>query len=117
MLKIGVSEEVGAFGGGEGVEDGGEPSPEGVDGAGRVLAQQRLQFAEGELDRVHVRRIGWQVEDLRTGSGQGLADCRDLVRRQVVEDDDDVIASTVRRAFRRKSRPSTSSRDKDAGWA
>ena len=88
MLILGVAEEVGAFGGGEGVEDGAEPSPEGVDGAGRVVAQQRLEFAEGEFDRVHVRRIGGQVEDLRTGSGEGLADGGNLVCRQVVHDDD-----------------------------
>lgn len=54
--------EVGtALVGAEAVEAG-DGVPECADGPGGGRAQQVLEFAEGEFDRVQIRTVGWQVE-------------------------------------------------------
>ena len=55
---------------------------------GRFLAQQGLELGEGHLDRVHVRAVGRQVEDLGAALCDRLAHAGDLVGGQVVEHDD-----------------------------
>lgn len=68
---------------------------EGIDGSGRLLAQERLELGVGHLDRVHVGAVGGQVEDLGVAGGDCLADAGDLVRGQLVEHDD--VAAPERR--------------------
>ena len=81
-------EEVGAFSGKEAIEELADTLDEGVDGAGRLLSEERLEFGEGHLDRVHVGAVGRQVEDLGASCGYRLTDAGDLVGGQVVEHDD-----------------------------
>jgi hypothetical protein len=53
--------------------------PEGADGSLGSLAQERLEFREGLLDRIEVGAVGWQEAQLRAGRlDQGL-DARALV--------------------------------------
>src|SRR5262245_23216549 len=61
---------------GDGVADG---VPEIRDSACCRGAKQRLQFGEGALDRVEVRRVGRQVEQDRTCGLDRLANTADLV--------------------------------------
>lgn len=59
-----------------------------VDGASRLLWQQRLELGKRHLDGVHVWALGRQVEDLSLTGGDRLADARHLVSKQVVEHHD-----------------------------
>ena len=61
---------------------------EAVDGPRRLLPQQRFELGEGHLDRVHVRAVGWQVEDVGPALSDRFQHAGYLVRGQVVEDDD-----------------------------
>ena len=90
--------------GGEVVEEVADAAPEGVDGALCGLAQERLQFGEDLLDRVEVRRVRRQVEEAGASGLDRAADARDLVGRQVVEDDDIARASVPGIARRRCGR-------------
>ena len=81
-------EEVGAFGGEEAIEDVADALDKGVNGARWLLPQKRFELGEGELDRVHVRAVGRQVEDLGAAGGDGIADAGDLVGWEIVEHDD-----------------------------
>ena len=51
------------------------------------LAQVRLQFAEGHLDRIEIGRIGRQIMQCRPGRFDGFPDTGHLVDRQVVHHD------------------------------
>ena len=64
-------EEVGALGWQEAIEQLADALDQAVNGAGRLVTQKRFEFREGHLDRVHVRAIGRQVEDLGASSGDG----------------------------------------------
>ena len=88
MAIAGVVEEVAAFVGGEGVDEAADAVPERREGAFGGLAQQGLEFGEGELDRVEVGRIGRQLEQAGAGCLDGVADAGDLVRGEIVHDDD-----------------------------
>ena len=68
-----MAEVVGAFGGGPSVEEAADDRPESVIGAGRGLAQQRLELGEQLLDRVQARALGRQVEDRRASGDDRLA--------------------------------------------
>ena len=70
----GVREVVGAFGGGEVVEEGADASPGGFDGALGGLAQKSLQLGEDLLDGVQVWAVGRQEDEVRPGAPDGLAD-------------------------------------------
>src|SRR5215203_2991515 len=50
------------------------------------LAQMRLEFAEGQLDRVEVRRILRKINQRRTGCFDRLRDAGDLVYREIVHE-------------------------------
>src|SRR5271167_5272216 len=64
------------------------PAAETRNGSLGGLAQKRLQFAEGLLDRIEIRRIFRQVKQPRTGRFNGLLHSDTFVSRQVVDDDD-----------------------------
>src|SRR5271167_2089500 len=52
------------------------------------LAQKRLEFAERHLDRIEVRRVLRQIAKLRAASLDRFAHASNLVRRQIVHDND-----------------------------
>src|SRR3954453_4002052 len=52
------------------------------------LAQMRLEFAEGQLDRVKVRRILRKIDERRANRFYRLCDTGDLVDRQMVHEHD-----------------------------
>ena len=68
-----VFEVVGAFGWGEGVEEGADGSPGLVDCPGVGLAQQSLHFGEGLFDWIEVWRVGGEEEELGFGGSDGGA--------------------------------------------
>jgi hypothetical protein len=81
-------------------DDGGDLSGIRVDdaffnGAAGGGAEQRLELGEGELDRVQVRAVGRQVEELGARGLDRRAHARDLVRAEIVQHDD--VARTQRR--------------------
>src|SRR5712691_9542485 len=55
------------------------------------LAQKCLQFAEGHLDRVQVRRVFGQIAKCRAARFNRLPDASSLVCRKIV-DHDDILA-------------------------
>jgi len=61
-LVSGSIEVVSAFCDGEEVADVSESLGDGIETASGSLAQQRLEFREGHLDRIKIGRIGWQEE-------------------------------------------------------
>ena len=79
---------VGAFSGGEAFGDVSESAPECFEGACGPFAERGLEFGEDLFDRVEIRAVGRQVEECRAGGFDGLADARDLVRAEIVHDDD-----------------------------
>src|SRR5579863_7969119 len=52
------------------------------------LAQMRLEFAEGQLDRIEIRRILREIDERRASSFDCLRDAGDLVDRQMVHEHD-----------------------------
>lgn len=72
----------------EAVEGRGDGVSDGADDADVELAHELLELGEDELDGVEVRRVGWEIIDLRTPLGNGFLDSLDLVRAEVVHDDD-----------------------------
>src|SRR6266849_8343830 len=50
------------------------------------LAQMRLEFAEGEFDRVEVRRILRKINERRARRFDRLLDAGDLVNRQMIHE-------------------------------
>src|SRR6185369_10719478 len=53
----------------------------------RDLAQQRLEFAVGQLDRIEIGRVFRQEPQCRSDLLDRLLDARDLVGAEVVEHD------------------------------
>lgn len=88
MLISRCFEVIGAVFRGEAVEDDADASPERVDGTGWLGSERGLELGEGHLDRVHVRGVWRQVEQLRLFLGDDLGDAIDLVGPRVVHDDD-----------------------------
>ena len=85
-IVAGGGEVVGAFGRGEGVDEAADGGPEAIDGPLGGLAQERLEFGEGILDRVEVGTVGRQVEQRRAGGLDQRSHAWPLVARQVVHD-------------------------------
>ena len=83
-----MPEVVGAFGGGEFVEELTDAIPEGVDRALGRSSEESFEFGEGELDRVQVGRVGWEIEEAGAGSLDALAHAGDFVSGEIVDDDD-----------------------------
>jgi hypothetical protein len=91
-----VSEVVGAFVWGEGIEDVTDGIPEQSPRSRCGLARQRLELGKRELDWVEVARIGRQVKKQGSAGCDGGAYSLDLMGRQIV-DHDDVAGRQVRR--------------------
>src|SRR5215210_441232 len=58
-------EVVGALGGREDVDEAPDNGPKALNGAHGRFAQERLELGEGILNRVEIRAVGRQVEELR----------------------------------------------------
>ena len=57
------------------------------------LAQQRLEFAVRQLDRVEIGRVPWQVAKAHPRFLDRLPDARDLVGWEVVYDNNVMLIS------------------------
>src|SRR3954463_2627761 len=79
---------VGAFGGCEDVDKAPDGGPKALDGAFGGLAQECFQFGEGLLDRVEVRAVRRQVEELCARRLDQGSHPWPLVAGQVVQDHD-----------------------------
>ena len=84
----GVSEVVDAFGGGDLVDCDADSVPQGVDGSPRHFAQCVFDLGEDLFDGVHVGAVGRQELLFRRGGLDGWADAGDLVRGEIVHDDE-----------------------------
>ena len=58
--------------------------PELVNGSFSSIAEQFLQLGKSQLDRIQVRRVGWQVAQLGTGGLNRFANTGDLVAGEIV---------------------------------
>lgn len=83
MLEI-----ISALGFRELVQDSTAEFPELVDGPFCSVAEQLLQLGKGQLDRIEIGGVGWQVAQLGTGGFNGFADPLDLVTREIVHHHD-----------------------------
>ena len=83
-----MSEIIGAFLCAEIGNGATDPTPEARDRMLGRLAQMRLEFAEGQFDRVEVRRILRKINQRRARSFDGLRDAGNLVHRQIVHEHD-----------------------------
>ena len=81
-----MAKEVSAFLRAEIGNDATDPAQEAWDCLLGRLAQMRLEFAEGQLDRVEVRRILRKINERRARCFDRLLDAGDLVDRQIVHD-------------------------------
>jgi len=77
---------VGAFAGGDGVEQITDFLPEFFGGSLGGFAEQGLEFGEELFDGVQIGRVGRQIEHRGAGRGDGLPDPVDLVAAEVIED-------------------------------
>src|SRR5438067_530877 len=89
MLKI-----VGAFAGCKSSEDFADCGADGFDGARGGLAQKMLDLGEDLLDRVQIRRVFGQEEELGAGRANQLAYGFGFVTAEIVHDHD--VARTKR---------------------
>ena len=83
-----MAKEVSAFLRAESGNDATDLTQEAWGGTLGGLAQMCLEFAEGQLDRVEVRRILRQINQRRAGRLDRLRDAGDLVHRQIVHEHD-----------------------------
>ena len=83
-----MPDEVATFGGGEKAEGRGDQRTDVIKGPWTCGAEERLQFGEGEFDRVEIGTVGREKPQLRPDGFDGRADGGLLVGREVVEDDD-----------------------------
>ncbi len=81
-----VSEPCGGVVGGDGFEGVANGLFEGLLAASLGGAQKLFELGPGLLDRVQVRRVGWQIDQLRAAGFDPFAYSHNLVRRQVIED-------------------------------
>src|SRR5437773_12503313 len=65
-----------------------DPAQETRNGMLGRLAQMRLEFAEGQFDRVEVRRILGKIKQRCARRFDGLLDAGDLVDREMVHEHD-----------------------------
>src|SRR5271169_6139276 len=83
-----MAKEVPAFLWAEIGNDTADPTQEARDRMLGRLAQMRLEFAEGQFDRVEVWRILRKINQRRARSFDGLRNAGDLVHRQIVHEQD-----------------------------
>ena len=81
---MGVTKEVQALLGREGVEGVGRCLEQLVKAPGSSSTYQRLEFREGHLDGIEIRAISRQVMELRAAGDNGLLDATDFVGGEVV---------------------------------
>src|SRR5205823_7956267 len=81
------------------------PRQEARDGMLGRFAQMRLEFAEGQFDRVEVRRILREINQRRARRFDRLRDAGDLVDRQIVHGSGSGIASHRRETSARSWLP------------
>ena len=62
--------------------------PDGGDGSLVGFSQRGLALGEDLLDRVQVRAVGWQEEQMGTGPASGAPDGLPFVAAEIVEHDD-----------------------------
>src|SRR4030095_10288158 len=86
-----VLEVGGALGGGEAAEEAADGGTDIRDGAGGGLAQKMLELGEDLLDRVEVRRVLRQEEQLGAGGADQAAHAGALVAAEIVPDVDFVL--------------------------
>ena len=83
-----VVQVVGAFGWFEVIEELADAAPDGGDGPFVGLAQQGLELGEDHLDRVQVRAVWRQEQQVRARRTNGAAHGDALVAAEIVEHDD-----------------------------
>ena len=94
-----MDEVVFALSGAEGGNQFADPAAEMWNGSLGGLAEERLQFAEGLLDRIEVRRIFRQVKQFGVGGFDGLLHGDPLLGREVVDDDDVAVPECWRQTL------------------
>ena len=77
-----------AFGWRELFEDGFERFADGVERSWCHPSKQGFDFGEHQLDGVKVRAVGREIEQLHPCAFEALADARDFMSWQIVDDDD-----------------------------
>ena len=87
-----MSEVVSAFAFGEQVEDAAAELPEFFRRSLGAIAEQLLELAEGEFNRIEIGRIGWQIADLSAGRLDRCHHAWRLVAGEVVHYDDIALA-------------------------
>src|SRR5229473_6548605 len=83
-----VFEVVGAFFWGEGFEELSDALPGRLDGSLVGFPEQRLEFGEELLDRVEVRAVLGQEDQVCAGAADGAPDCGSFVAAEIVHDHD-----------------------------
>ena len=83
-----MGEIVGTFARAETRDEGANSSTQRWDGSGSDLAQERLEFAEGHLDRIKVRGILRQIAKGCACSLDRLADAGDFVGSKIIDHHD-----------------------------
>lgn len=84
----GVPDEVATFGRGEQVERRGDQRAHLIEGARACGAEERLQFGEGEFDRIEVGAVRREKPEMGADGFEGGADLRLFVDREVIEHHD-----------------------------
>ncbi|CAM4125934.1 hypothetical protein VRRI112168_15200 [Vreelandella rituensis] len=87
-----------AFAGSEPIQLGAHRRPQRIDGTSGGLAQQRFQLRKDLLDRVEIGTVRWQIASLGTPRFDRFSHAGDLMRAQVIHDDD--VADAQRRGER-----------------
>ncbi len=82
-----MAKEVGAFDR-EACDEIAECGPELYDGSQCHRSQQGFEFGEGQFDRVQIGTVGRQVEQAGAACLDRLANAGNLVRAQIIHDDD-----------------------------
>src|ERR1700683_1233286 len=83
-----MTEEVGAMGGGKGIQSLCGGAPQSGEGALGALPQKGFEFGKGQFNWVEVRAVGGQIKQLGTAFCKGLAYSADLVGRKVVANEE-----------------------------
>jgi hypothetical protein len=80
--------EIHAFSGSDFVHDFSQRRPQRLDRPITFTAKHGFDFAEQQLDRIEIRRIGWQVTDFRLGGFDCFGNSVNFVCREIVQNHD-----------------------------